>query len=143
MKVMVNYIVKTHKPGTVYAKPHFFVLNKGLNSGKPQKTAFVNSFVIQFSTSEDCENYYWIAYSLWQSKFWHQFLKGSVISFITSDDFKKEFNLKSRDLMLDFEAHQKAVKALKLLQQKEEQFHANINLLNDLKRSILYRYARK
>ncbi|KGO95660.1 DUF6943 family protein [Flavobacterium enshiense] len=140
---MTNYIVKTHKPGTVYAKPHFFVLNKGLNSGKPQKTPYVNCFVIQFSTSEDCENFYWISQSLWLSKFWHQFLKGSVIPFVTLDEFKKEFNSKSRELMEDFEAHQKAVKALRLLHKQEQQFHANINLINDLKRTILQRYCRK
>lgn len=140
---MMNYQMKTHKPGTSYAKPHFFVLNKGLNSGKPQKTPFANSFVLQFSTSEDCENAYWIAYSLWQSKFWHPFLKGSVISFITYGDFVLEFNDKSYKLMNDLEAHQKAVKALQLIQEKEQNFYANINLLNDMKRVILQRYSRK
>lgn len=139
----MNYQVKTHKPGTVYARPHFFVLNKGLNSGKPQKIPFANCFVIQFQTSEDSENLYWIANSLWLIKFWHQFLKGSVIPFITLDEFSKEFSIKARGLMADFEAHQREVKALKLLLQKEEQFHQNLLLINDLKRSILQRYSRK
>jgi hypothetical protein len=78
---MMNFIVKTHKKNIIYSKPHFFVLNKGMNSGKPQNEPFTNSFVIIFDSETDCENIFWIAYSLWKSKFWHQHLVGSVISF--------------------------------------------------------------
>jgi hypothetical protein len=74
---MLNFIIKTHQKNTIYSKPHFFVLNKGLNSGKPQKTEFTNSFVIIFSNEEDLETVYWITYSLWKSKFWHQFCMSS------------------------------------------------------------------
>ncbi len=62
---MTNYIIKTHRKDTIYAKPHLFILNKGMNSGKPQKEPFTNSFVIIFSNEEDCETVYWIAFSLW------------------------------------------------------------------------------
>ncbi len=89
---MQNFIIKTHRVGTIYSKPHLFVLNKGMNSGKPQKEPFTNSFVIIFQNVEDCENIFFIAYSLWQTKFWHQFLVGSVISFLRLQDFKKQFN---------------------------------------------------
>jgi len=88
---MLNFIIKTHKNGIIYNKPHLFILNKGMNSGKPQKEPFTNSFVILFQNEEDCENVFWIAYSLWKSKFWHQHLVGSVISFLRLNDFKKEF----------------------------------------------------
>ncbi len=66
---MLNFIIQTHRKDTMYKNPHLFVLNKGLNSGKPQKTEFTNSFVIIFSNNEDLETVYWIAYSLWKSKF--------------------------------------------------------------------------
>ena len=46
-------------------------------------------------------------------------------------------------MMLDFEQHKKNVAALKLLEQKEEQFQQNINLINDLRRVILHRYCKK
>ena len=77
----MNFIVKTHKKDTIYNKPHFFVLNKGMNSGKPQNEPFTNSFVVIFDSEADSENIFWIAYSLWKSKFWHQHLVGSEISF--------------------------------------------------------------
>ena len=140
---MMNFIVKTHKKDTIYDKPHFFVLNKGMNSGKPQNEPFTNSFVIIFDSETDCDNVFWIAYSLWKSKFWYQHLVGSVISFLRLNDFKKEFFPKSKLLMEEHEEHLKHVEALKLLELKEKQFHENINLINDMRRVILHRYSNR
>lgn len=140
---MLNYIIKTHQKDTVYKGTQIFILNKGMNSGKPQKEPFTNSFVIQFPNEEDAETVYWLAYSLWKSKFWHQSLCGSVIPFLRLPDFKKEFNSKADLMMTEDEEHLKNIAALKLLEQKEKQFNENINLINDLRRVILYRYCRK
>ena len=139
---MMNFIVKTHKKNTIYNKPHFFILNKGMNSGKPQKEPFTNSFVVIFDNEKDCENMFWITYSLWKSKFWHRNLIGSVIPFLRKVDFIKEFSAKANEMLQDFEQHQKDVEALRLLELKENQFHQNINLINDLRRVILYRYCK-
>lgn len=139
---MSNFIIKTHKKDTVYAKPHIFILNKGMNSGKPLKEACANCFTLIFENPEDAENFYFIAYSMWQAKFWHIHLCGSVIPFLRLNDFKKEFFLKSKQLMEEHETHVKNVVALKLLEQKEAQFHQNINLINDLRRVILHRYCK-
>ena len=140
---MQNFIIKTHKKGTIYSKPHLFLLNKGMNSGKPQKEPFTNSFVVIFDLEQDCENLYFVAYSLWKTNFWHQYLVGSVIPFLRLNDNKKEFFIKSKIMMEEHEAHIKHVAALKLLEQKEKQFHENINLINDMRRVILYRYVNK
>lgn len=140
---MANFIIKTHQKGNVYKNEHFFILNKGLNSGKPLNESCANCFVIVFSSSEERENLYWTAVSLWKSKFWHPFLVGSVIPFLRLAEFKKEFSLKSKEILADFENHKKDVSALRLLEQKEKQFHENINLINDMRRVILYRYCKK
>ena len=140
---MPNFIIKTHRKDTAYSKPHLFILNKGMNSGKPQKEHFTNSFVIICEKEEDCESLFFVAYSLWQTKFWHQFLIGSVIPFLRLPDFKKEFNPQASLMMLEHEQHLKNVEALKLLEKKEKQYKEDINLINDLRRAILYRYCRK
>ena len=140
---MQNFIIKTHQKGTIYSKPHLFLLNKGMNSGKPQKEPFTNSFVVIFDLEQDCENLYFVAYSLWQTKFLHQYLVGSVIPFLRLNDFKKEFFVRSKMMMEEHEAHVKHIAALKLLELKEKQFHENINLINDMRRVILYRYCNK
>lgn len=139
---MTNFIIKSHRKGTIYAKPHMFVLNKGMNSGKPQNEPFTNSYVVIFQNEEDRENIYYVFLSLWQSKFWHLHLVGSVIPFLRLADFKREFFPKAKAMMEEHEQHLKHIAALKLLEQKEKQFQENINLINDLRRVILYRYCK-
>ena len=140
---MPNFIIKTHRKDTAYSKPHLFILNKGMNSGKPQKEQFTNSFVVIFEKEEDCESLFFVAYSLWQTKFWHPFLIGSVIPFLRLPDFKKEFNPQASLMLLEHEQHLKNVAALKLLEKKEKQYKEDIMLINDLRKAILYRYCRK
>lgn len=140
---MANFIIKTRKNGCVYKNEHFFILNKGLNSGKPLEEPCPNCFVIVFSNTEDRESHYWTAFSLWKSQFWHRFLVGSVIPFLRISDFKNEFTLKAYAIIKDFENHKKDVAALKLLEQQEKTFNQNINLINDLRRAILYRYCKR
>ena len=141
--LMTNFIVKSHVVGKSYAKPHFFVLNKGLNSGKPQNEPFTNSFVLIFQKEEDKEDVFWIASSLWKSKFWMPYLRGSVIPFLALYEFQKEFFPKVNRFLQEHEQHQKNVKALQLLQQQEAHHAKNIHLINELRNAILMRYRNK
>ena len=138
----MNFIIKTHTKDTQYNKPCLFLLNKGLNSGKPQKEPFTNSFVIIFENQDDVDNVFFISYSLWKTKFWHQFLIGSVIPFLRLQEFKKEFNQKVNALMQEHEKHKKSVAALKFLEEKENQFLKNLNLISDLRKAIIYQYIK-
>ena len=141
--IMDTIFIKSHRAGMNYAKPHFFVLNKGLNSGKPHHEAYTNSFVLIFQTEEQKEDVYWIAMSLWKSKFWHQYLRGSVIPFLSLYEFKKEFNPRTTRMMREHEQHLKNIKALKLLQEQENHFNKNLHLINELKNAIMMRYRNK
>ena len=140
---MPNFIIKTHQKNTLYTKPHLFILNKGMNSGKPQKEPFTNSFVIIFENESDFDNINLTAYALWKTKFWHQFLRGSVIPFLNLHDIRKEFSIKVNQEIKDHKEHVKNIETLKLLEQSEKRFHENLNLINDMRRVILYRYISK
>jgi len=140
---MLKFIIKTHKKGAIYTKPHLFLLNKGMNSGKPQKEPFTNSFVIIFENESDFDTINLTAYALWKTKFWHQFLKGSVIPFLSLQDIRKEFSMKVNQEIKDHEQHVKSVQALKILEQSEKRFHENLNLINDMRRVILHRYCNR
>ena len=140
---MPNFIIKTHQKDTTYKGNQIFILNKGMNSGKPQKEPFTNCFVISCPNEKEAETVYWLAYSLWKSNFWHQFLIGSVIPFLRINDFKKDFEFKVNEMLQEHELHQKQIQALRLLEQKEDQLHKNINLINEMRRAILNRYCRK
>lgn len=140
---MLKFFIKTHKKGTIYSKPHLFLLNKGMNSGKPQKEPFTNSFVIIFENDSDFDTINLTAYALWKTKFWHQFLSGSVIPFLRLNDVRKEFSTKVNQEIKDHKEHVKNVETLKLLEQSEKRFHENLNLINDMRRVILFRYISK
>jgi hypothetical protein len=140
---MLKFIIKTHRTGTIYKQPHLFLLNKGMNSGKPQKEPFTNSFVIIFEKEEDFDTIDLTAYALWKTKFWHQFLRGSVIPFLSLYDIRKEFSIKVNQEVKDHKEHLKNVQALKLLEQSEKRFNENLNLINDMRRVILYRYCKR
>ena len=140
---MANFIIKTHQKDTVYTGNQIFILNKGMNSGKPQNEPFTNSFVMIFPNEQEAETVYWLAYSLWKSNFWHQFLIGSVIPFLRINDFKKDFDFKVKEMLQEHDLHQKQIKALRLLEQKEDQLQQNILLINEMRRTILNSYCRK
>jgi hypothetical protein len=140
---MLKFVIKTHQKGIIYKDSHLFILNKGINSGKPSNEPFTNSFVIIFENKEDFDNINLAAYALWKTKFWHQFLCGSVIPFLRLSDFKKEFFPQTKIMMKEHEQHVKHIATLKLLEQSEKQFYENINLINDIRRVILYRYCNK
>ncbi|SDH06514.1 hypothetical protein SAMN04488062_10419 [Flavobacterium omnivorum] len=140
---MPNFIIKTHQKNAIYKGNQIYILNKGMNSGKPQNEPFTNSFVILFQNDEDAETVYWLAYSLWKAKFWHQSLLGSVIPFLRIADFKKDFMSKVNEMMQEHELHKKQVQALRFLEQKEDQLQKNIVLINEMRRVILTRYCKK
>lgn len=140
---MLKIIIKAYKAGVLYANPHYFVLNRGLNSGKPQKEPFANSFVVIFQNESDCENYFHVAYSLWLSKFWHQYLVGNAILFLRLEYFKEEFPVQAKRMMIEFEEHERKVAAIKLAKLREEQYHKNNALINQAKKEKAFWYYRK
>jgi hypothetical protein len=140
---MPNFIIKTQQKETAYKGNQIFILNKGMNSGQPQKEPFANSFVIMFPDEKDAETVYWLAYSLWKSNFWHQYLIGSVIPFLRINDFRKYFDFKVNEMTQEHALHLKQVQALRLLEQKEDQLHQDITLINEMRKVILNGYCRK
>jgi hypothetical protein len=56
---------------------------------KATKRAIYKQFCYHFSKRGGLRKPFFIAYSLWQTKFWHQHLVGSVIPFLRLNDFKK------------------------------------------------------
>jgi hypothetical protein len=73
---MSNFGIKTHSVGRTYTKQHFFILNKGLNSGKPLEHPCPNCFVITSQTEEDKNTVFYLCYSLYLGRYFKP-LKGS------------------------------------------------------------------
>jgi len=137
---MSTFNIKSRRPGVFYSMPHFFILNKGNNSGKRLVAPCPNCFVIQFQSEEDKEQIYWLSYSLWQSKAFYPFLRGSVIPFVVLRDVKScllDGLNKVDEKPAQFE---KTVAALRSLEAMEKKFRQNIKLVQDAKRMLFYKY---
>ena len=79
---MQIFEIKTHKIGRTYSNPHFFILNKGLNSGKPLDKPCANCFVISTTSTANRESLYYLCLSLKVGQYFRYYFKGSVIPFI-------------------------------------------------------------
>ena len=137
---MCTFIIKSYRPGVVYNMPHFFMLNKGNNSGKPLTAPCPNCFVIQFKCEEEKEQIYWLLYSLWQSKAFYPLLRGSVIPFVVLRDVKSCLLDGLNKVAENPAQFEKAVAALRSLEAMEKKFKQNIKLVQDAKRMLFYKY---
>jgi hypothetical protein len=137
---MCTFILKSYSQKQEIRKPHFFILNKGNNSGKPLVSPCPNCFAIQFQNETEKEQVYWLLYSLWQSKAFYPYLRGSVIPFVVLRDVKSCL-LDGLDKMEAKPAQfEKAVAALRGLEEMESKFKQNLKLIRDAKRMLFYRY---
>jgi len=89
---MSTYEIKTHRSGRTYNTPHFFILSKGLNSGRPMNQPCPNCFVITAASKSARESLYYLCLSLKTGQYFSYYLKGSVIPFICISDAKKVIN---------------------------------------------------
>jgi len=83
---MLKHKIKTHKLGSTYDAPHFFILNKGRHSGKPEHKYWANCFVFIADTSAERDFYYFVFLGLWELGFFRKALIGSVVPFIRLGD---------------------------------------------------------
>ncbi len=79
---MKAFKIKTHRLGETYSSPHFFVLSKGNNAGKPSCSAFTNSFVIMAHSESEAQQLFWTCNILFTGHYFKTRLCGSVIPFI-------------------------------------------------------------
>lgn len=140
---MKNYNIKSNRKGAEHQKPHFYILNKGMNSGKPLQMPCPNSFVFTSETEQEREFYYWLIFGLWRSKSFHQYLRGSVIPFIALRDLYTCIQAGEVEAKANIELFKKNITVLKLLELKEKQFQENLKLIEDVRKAIFYRYRNK
>ena len=137
---MCTFILKSYNQKSEIKKPHFFILNKGNNSGKPLLAPCPNCFLIQFQNEIEKEQVYWLLYSLWQSKAFYPFLRGSVIPFVVLRDVKSCL----LDALAKVEASpaqfEKVVTALQSLEAMEKQNKQNLLIISKAKQMLFYKY---
>lgn len=130
---MSYFEMKTHQIGRTYSNPHFFILNKGLNSGKPLSNPCPNCFVVITKTETDKNTLFYLSMMLQIGGFYAYYLKGSVIPFISVDDCRNTLKkgLKSTSNIND--QLQKHIKAVEVISKKEKELQNVIDKMAVLK----------
>jgi len=132
---MPTFEIKTHLTGRIYSGPHFFILCKGLNSGRPMPEPCPNCFVVTTNSENLRDSLFYLCLALKAGKYFSFYLKGSVIPFICIADARAV--IKNALQMNEQQAWDK--KILKL--QKIEAFEANLKLqlktISELKMALL------
>lgn len=132
---MKNFQIKTHQVGRSYPKPHFFILNKGLNSGKPCTAPVRNSYVVSTETIEQKEALFHLSYMLLETGCYRFYLKGTVIPFICIKDVEKLLVINSKYFgQKDFETKLKALKKVEKLEEVQVQ---KLKAIQELKTVLL------
>lgn len=72
--------------GTTYQQPHFFILNKGYNAGKPLPEYCANCFVFLADDEEDKDFHFYMFLDMWELKIFRPHLIGSVVEYIRIGD---------------------------------------------------------
>ena len=83
---MLKSKIKTHKMGAAYQQPHFFILNKGNNAGKPLPEYCANCFVFLADDEQDKDFHFYLFLGLWELKLFRPYLICSVVEFIRLGD---------------------------------------------------------
>jgi hypothetical protein len=139
-EAMQTFTIKSSTAIEIIKKPHFFALNKGMNSGKPLLQPCPNCFKIEAENEEFKEVLYWVTYALWKSNAFHPVLIGSVIPFIRIGDYKQLIIEKLEVVKAHPTEFTEAIQQLRIIEQKEKQFKENLQLIQELKRAYVHRY---
>jgi hypothetical protein len=130
---MSKFHLKTHKVGRTYSAPHFFILNKGLNSGKPLEKPCPNCFVVQTESQAMRNDLFNLSLMLQMGGYYSFHLKGSVIPFITIKDCYKTISIYCNSL----ESLSKDLKLITLMNQKETELKLTLKKIQSLKTSYI------
>ncbi len=134
---MSTFELKTHQIGRTYSQPHFFILNKGQNSGKPLINPCPNCFVVTGPTEEEKNTLYHLSMMLQIGGFYAYHLKGSVIPFISIDDCRNTLKDGYTSLLNESKELQKHISIVSAISRKEAELQKVISKMADLKVSYI------
>jgi hypothetical protein len=118
----------------------FYILCKGLNSGKPLKKPCPNCFTVITKNETDLEILYWLSFALWKGRKFEIYLTGSVIPFLRITDFRNIISNNLKQVIVNPLELQKTVRYLQFIEEKEQQLIKNLKLVKQLKVTYVHSY---
>ncbi|MDO6803004.1 hypothetical protein Q4595_11145 [Wenyingzhuangia sp. 1_MG-2023] len=130
---MLNFEIKTYRSGQTISQPHFFILNKGLNSGKPLPRSCPNCFIIT-TTSEEAKNkLFSLSMMLQIGGYYTYHLRGSVIPFINIKDCSNTLK-KGITATLEVDKH---IQIVEVLQKEQTRLSENLEKIKQMKKAYI------
>jgi hypothetical protein len=140
---MLQSKIKTHKSGKIYQQPHFFILNKGLNSGKPFNHYVCNSFVFLADNKDEKEFYYFLLLGLWELRLFRKHLKGSVIEYIRLGDVIDVISETLNSVNTGNRSFADVQNSLAQIENLQTNLNQQLNYLMQLRKALFHKYLRK
>ncbi|MCU0359752.1 MAG: hypothetical protein MUF75_03380 [Bacteroidia bacterium] len=131
--------IKCHRYGNLYQQPHFFILNKGNNSGKPISNWCPNCFVFLADTERERLHFYSLCKALWIGGYFKPLLIGSVIPFIHIDKFVMTLHHANILIEQDPDKLFKIIHYFNELDKQEESIRKQVALIHQLRQTIVYK----
>jgi hypothetical protein len=135
---MLNYQIKTYNPEIEVTEFHFYILNKGLNSGKPLLEPCPNCFVCTFKTEVEKEQLYWLVFGLWQGKVFRQSLLGSVIPYIRLKCLKEVIQLGITKYLSNPEKAKKNISTINQIEKQRINILKQLDLMKQIKLALMF-----
>ncbi|MGP8216090.1 MAG: DUF6943 family protein [Bacteroidia bacterium] len=139
---MKQFTLKTYSSSTANEQNCFYILNKGMNSGKPFPKPFCNSFVFIADNEVERDIFYWITFAAWQGKLFIPYLKGSVIPFITILDTTEVIKNASKNCIANNEKITNLVETFTTLNNLELKYADLTKLTAELKRGAALKFIK-
>lgn len=140
---MLKSKIKTHKSGMIYTQPHFFILNKGLNSGKPLPHYCSNCFVFLADDLEEKEFYFFLLLGLWELRFFRKYLMGSVIDYIRLGDLIDVIEETTNSVNTGNRSFADVQKSLAQIELLQNSLQSQLFQLMKLRKSLFYKCLKK
>ncbi len=136
---MLKPKIKCHIIGKRYQQPHFFILSRGKNSGKPLTEYCANCFVFIAENEDEKWHYFNLCYALWQCKYFHRLLVGSVIEFIRIDEFAIALHHVNINISQNKTDYLKQLDYIHQLNKHEDVLRNQIKLIHQVKQAMVHK----
>ena len=141
--IMLKSKIKTHKSGTVYNQPHFFILNKGLNSGKPFRHYVCNSFVFLADDKNERDYYYFMLLGIWELRLLRPYLKGSVIEYVRLGDVIDVLDETLNSVSTSGRSFADVQNSLAQIESLQSNLQLQLSHLMQLRKALFHKYLRR
>jgi hypothetical protein len=139
---MHTLTIQNHNKNTTYNKPHFFILSKGYNAGRPSATPYANGLVLLASDEIEKGMLFWICFSLWKTNGFGPLLRGTGVPVLNSTDATELIDKTCLKLSVDPDLFVSNVKELKELIQTENLLSVQLKMIKHIKKAVALKLLR-